>query len=288
MKTRHSVRELITAGRARLGAAGVDTPQLDAELLLAHAIHTDRSGLLVRLSDDVPVEAQQEFDRFLDRRERREPLAYIIGVREFWGRAFAVNSNVLIPRPETELLVERALQVAPVTGGIAVDVGTGSGCVAVSVAAESSGLSLHATDTSGAALEVARRNASLHGVSGRIRFWQGSLLHPVPERVDVVLANLPYVPAGEIPALEPEVGQWEPRSALDGGPDGLDLIRTLLGQLPGAVTERAVCLLEIDPRQFEKLEAEVRLRLPGWGMQGLEDLSGRIRVAELRLLTPSL
>jgi release factor glutamine methyltransferase len=279
-----AVRDLLRHATQELRRAGVATARLDAELLLASALGTGRAGVLARLAEGIGPAEERAFRRLLERRVRREPVAYILGHREFRGRDFAVTPDVLIPRPETELLVERALELA--TGsGVAVDVGTGSGCVAVTLAAERPGLRVYATDTSPAALALARRNARRHGVEDRIALLPGSLLAPVPERATLALANLPYVPSGEIATLEPDVRAWEPRAALDGGEDGLDLVRALLPQLPGKTEPGAVCLLEIDPRQFGALEQAVAAALPGWSVSRLRDLSGRDRVAELRALT---
>lgn len=279
-----AVRDLLRHATHELRRAGVATARLDAELLLASALGTGRAGVLARLAEGMGPAEERAFRGLLERRVRREPVAYILGHREFWGRDFAVTPDVLIPRPETELLVARALELAS-GNGVAVDVGTGSGCVAVVLAAERPGLRVCATDTSPAALALARRNARRHGVEDHIAFLFGSLLAPVPERADLVLANLPYVPSGEVGTLEPDVRAWEPRAALDGGADGLDVVRALLPQLPEKTTPGAVCLLEIDPRQFGALEEAVVATLPGWSVSRLRDLSGRDRVAELRAFT---
>jgi release factor glutamine methyltransferase len=281
-----TVSELLRAGVAELRRAGVENPQLDAQLLLAHAWGVARSDLLARLPERVDPEVERKYRELLGRRVRREPLAYITGVREFYGREFEVSPSALIPRPETELLLERALHLGG-RGVVVVDVGTGSGCVAVSAALERPEWRVYATDTSAAALALARANARRHGVEGRISFLHGSLLGPLPERAGLVLANLPYVPTDELERLQPEVRLWEPREALDGGPDGLDVVRALLAQLPTATATGSVCLLEIDPRQFPTLQLEAGRLLPGWTFARWPDLAGRDRVAELRSFTPS-
>lgn len=281
-----SIRHLIVTGRARLAAAGVDTPGLDAELLLAHCLGTSRSHLLAALREDVSAAIEACFDGLQERRAQSEPVAYITGVREFWGRPFEVNSNVLIPRPETELLVSRALELNLPPGAVVADVGTGSGCVAISVALDLPTARVCATDTSVAALAVAARNAVRLGAGEKVTLLHGPLLDAVPEPVALVLANLPYISSDELETLQPDVRFWEPRSALDGGRDGLDPIRGLLDELPAHALLGAVCLLEIDPRQFQALAIEVEERLPGATIAGLRDLSGRIRVAEVRLFTP--
>ncbi len=273
------MRDLLISGTDRLGAAGVDTPELDAEVLLAHALGTDRSRLLARLSEQVPQDSRARYEALISRREALEPVAYIRGRKEFWGREFEVSRDVLIPRPETELLVERALAGREPDDATVTDVGTGSGCVAVTLALERPRWRVYGLDTSLAALELAQRNAGRLGA--QVHFVRGSLLEGLPEPADLVVANLPYVPGEEIATLQPEVSEWEPREALDGGADGLDVIRALLPQLPGHTTPRARCLLELDPRQYEPLAREVGERLPGWGVRSWRDLAGHIRVAEL-------
>ncbi len=284
---RPTVRELIRDGRDRLLRAGVETATLDTELLLAHARREARSQLLANLGEYVLRETAEDFESLLLRRLAREPVSYIVGRREFWGRPFLVDPSVLVPRPETELLVERALKIAP-PGGIVADIGTGSGCIAISVALDRPDLVVYATDRSPEALAVARLNAAELGAEGRIRFLEGSLLDPLPERADVIIANLPYVPTQELAELELEVSSWEPRPALDGGPDGLDLVRQLITQLPSHVKQPAACLLEIDPRQYEAVTEIVRTVLRGWSVKPLQDLSGRTRVADLSFFTGSL
>jgi release factor glutamine methyltransferase len=281
------VAELLRVGRSQLRAAGVGSPGLDAQVLLAEARGVGRTQVLAGLVEDVPAAARERFEALVARRVRREPLAYIVGWREFWGHRFAVNGHVLIPRPETELLVQRALELAGDAGGVAVDVGTGSGCIAVSVALDAPRLRVYATDTSAEALRVARFNARTLGVTERVGCLPGSLLEPVPEPADMVLANLPYVPTADLAGLQEEVRNWEPRAALDGGVDGLDAIRALLTQLPGRVRPGGYCLLEMDPRQRDPLEDAARRTLPGVAVGFRRDLAGRLRLAELGPFTPS-
>jgi release factor glutamine methyltransferase len=213
-------------------------------------------------------------------------VAYLLGTREFWGMTFRVTAAVLIPRPETELLLERALAISG-PSGVAVDVGTGSGCLALSFALERPRWEVYATDTSADALSVARQNLEVFDTGERVHVLCGSLLGPVSRPIDLVMANLPYVPAHEISDLEPEVRVWEPRAALDGGSDGLDPIRGLLAQLPEKIVPDGVCLLELDPRQFDELDRIVASRMPGWRVIRHQDLARRDRVAEVRAFTPS-
>jgi release factor glutamine methyltransferase len=217
-------REALAASVDALRAAGVEDPRLDAELLLCEATGWDRAYLAADPEAEIPPPAARRFGETVRRRLRREPVAYILGRRGFRQIDLTVDPRVLIPRPETELLVELALEIQPRT---ALDVGTGSGAIALAIADELPGCEVTATDTSPAALEVARANAERLGLTGRVEFVEGTL-PPGPGEFDLVLANLPYVSEAEWGGLEPEVTEWEPREALLAGPDGLDAIRDLL------------------------------------------------------------
>jgi len=221
------VREALDAAVDALRAAGVEEPRLDAELLLAEATGRSRAELVADRDAEVPPAAGRQFGEMVRRRLRREPVAYILGRKGFRNLELAVDQRVLIPRPETELLVELALEVGPET---VLDVGTGSGAIALAVADELPDCEVTATDTSPAALEVARGNAERLGLAERVRFLEGTL----PEGgFDLILANLPYVAERDWPSLQPEVTQWEPREALLAGPDGLDAYRALIPECAG-------------------------------------------------------
>jgi release factor glutamine methyltransferase len=229
-----SVRDALAAAVDALRAVGVESPRLDAEVLLGEATGRDRAYLGANPEAGVPADAGRRFAEMVRRRLRREPVAYILGRKGFHHIELAVDPRVLIPRPETELLVELALELRPAT---VLDVGTGSGAIALAVADELPGCEVVATDTSAGALEVARVNAERLGLSERVRFVEGSVPEGLVARTaegkgfDLILANLPYVPEGDWPSLQPEVTQWEPREALLAGPDGLDAIRAFLTQL---------------------------------------------------------
>ena len=251
-----SSREALDGAIDALRAVGVDDPRLDAEVLLAEATGLERAALIA--GADVEPAAARRFGEMVRRRLRREPVAYIVGRKGFRGIELAVDSQVLIPRPETELLVEVALEREPAT---VLDVGTGSGAIALAVATELPGCEVTATDTSPSALGVARANAERLGLGGRVRFLAGSL--PPEEDFELVLANLPYVAESEWASLQPEVTRWEPRQALLSGPDGLDAIRELIADLVahqgryagGTVTTVA---LEIGAAQADAVEALMR------------------------------
>ncbi len=215
--------EALGAATDALRAAGVPEARLDAELLLAAASGLGRASLIADPGTAIPPAAGRRFGELVRRRLRREPLAYIVGAKGFRRIELAVDRRVLVPRPETELLVEVALERRPAR---VLDVGTGSGAIALALADELPDAEVVATDTSPGALEVARANAARLGLAGRVRFEPGTL--PDGERFDLVLANLPYVAESEWAGLEPEVTGWEPREALLAGPDGLDAYRELL------------------------------------------------------------
>ena len=219
-----SVREALDAAVDALAAAGVDEPRLDAELLLGEAMGCERSAFIADAGAEVPASAGQAFGELVRRRLRREPVAYILGRKGFRRLEMAVDSRVLIPRPETELLVELALELQPAR---VLDVGTGSGAIALAVADELPDAEVTATDTSPKALEVARANAERLGLSERVRFVEGTLPDE-GDGFDLVLANLPYVAERDWPSLQPEVTKYEPREALLAGPDGLDAYRAFI------------------------------------------------------------
>jgi release factor glutamine methyltransferase len=215
-------KQALGAATDALRAVGVEDPRLDAEVLLAEATGQERAALVAG-PGDLPPAAARLFGEMVRRRLRREPVAYIVGRKGFRNLELTVDRRVLVPRPETELLVEVALERAPAT---LLDVGTGSGAIALAVAEEMPGCEVTATDTSSGALGVARGNAVRLGLSKRVRFVAGTI--PGDGTFDLILANLPYVAEPDWPSLQPEVTQWEPREALLAGADGLDAIRVLL------------------------------------------------------------
>ncbi|HSR12949.1 MAG TPA: peptide chain release factor N(5)-glutamine methyltransferase [Thermodesulfobacteriota bacterium] len=231
-----TVLELIRWADDRFRKEGIPTPRLDAEVLLASALGTDRVGLYTHFDQPLKSEELAIFRQLIVRRLKREPVAYILGKKEFWSLPFKITPDVLIPRPETEILVEEALKILSSRGdGPAeiMEIGTGSGVISVALAKERPDVRITATDISPKALGVAFENARLNGVEEAIQFLPGDLFEAVPrgKEFDLILTNPPYVPAGEIPSLMPEVRDYEPRVALEAGSDGLDLFRRALPQL---------------------------------------------------------
>jgi len=259
----------VAAATARLQAAGCDTPRLDAELLLAAVLGVQRARLVIDRHELLPAPARAALPELLSRREAREPVAYIVGRRAFRRLDLAVDRRVLIPRPETELLVEVALGLAP--GACVADVGTGSGAIALALADERPDLTVTGLDISEGALQVARANATRLGLG--VSFRCADLLDE--GRYDAVLANLPYVPEGT--ELAPEIADYEPAGALFAGPDGLDAVRRLVARIAGRAARPAMLGLEISPEQAAATEALVR----GLGYPTVlthEDLAGHARV----------
>jgi release factor glutamine methyltransferase len=238
-----TIRCVLGDATQRLQAAGINSARLDADVLMCHALRINKSHLYVSLDERLEPSARHRFGGFLIRRLRREPIAYITGRQEFWSLDFLVTPDVLIPRPETERLVEISLEcVGDFDSGLVLrilDIGTGSGALAVTLAKELPRAQVVATDISVAALEIARDNAARHQVADRIQFRASNLFESIREyEFHLVVANPPYVRRGELPALAPEVSQWEPRTALDGGVDGLDYYCGIVAQgfrhlLPG-------------------------------------------------------
>ena len=270
-----------------LRAAGIeDAAWLEAEVLLRHTLDLDRAHLYARLQEDLSSGDQAVFHSLLARRLAHEPTAYIVGQREFYGLDLETTPAALIPRPETELLVEEALSRAcgrePL---LIVDVGTGNGAIAVALAVHLPAAALVAIDVSREALTLAARNARHHGVENRISFLQADLLAPLAQPADIIAANLPYVCSEDWDTLPPEIREHEPRAALDGGPDGLREIERLLGQAPSRVRAGGSLLVELGPPQAARALALARHCFPGAAARILPDAAGLDRL--LAIDTPS-
>ncbi len=240
-----TVRGAVDAAVARLAAAGVETPRVDAEWLLAGLVGVGRAGLAADGDRELAPSLAARYEAMIARRARREPLQQILGWEEFHGLRFTVTPDVLVPRPETERLVEWALALAPAAASRAIDVGTGSGCVACALAASRPDLRVIALDASAAAATVARRNVEALGLSARVGVVVSDLFAALDDRaVDLIVANPPYVPTPALDRLQPEVVDHEPRLALDGGADGLRLIRRLVADAPARLTSGGWLVLE--------------------------------------------
>jgi|SRR5579875_3766637 release factor glutamine methyltransferase len=276
---------LLAEAAAALRQSGVESPELDAELLLAAAAGVERSKLLTG-SLTLDDRCVSRFRQFLARRAAREPVAYIVGHKEFYGLDFEVNRDVLIPRPETELVVETALKLLRGKPRARVlDLATGSGAIAIAIAVNAPDAAVTATDISAPALEVAKRNARRHGCAQRSRFLVGDCFAALPcshQKYDLVLSNPPYVRDEEMARLAPEVACYEPQAALRGGKDGLDFYRRIAAQLPSHLAAGGELVVEVGAGQA----AEVTRVLQAGGcrmVQTLRDLAGHERVVRARL-----
>ena len=266
----------------RLRQAGLTArdASFDAEFLARAVLGWDRATVLARADEPPPGEFAARYEQLVARRERREPAAQVIGYREFWGRDFLVTRDVLIPRPETELIVETALALhSRATPARVVDVGTGTGCLAISLAAEWPGASIVATDVSEAALYVARSNAERHGVARQVHFVRASVLSALAPGFDLIVANPPYVRNGDRNALGPEVRDYEPAEALFGGEDGLEIVRALLDQTAERLAPRGRLLMEFGAGQDDRVVELVAERRPLILDEVRNDLSGIPRMA---------
>ncbi len=277
-------RALVSAAQ-RLSETGSASARLDSQVLLAHVLEQDRTWLFAHHDFELSHADCNRYSDLVTRRRQREPVAYLLGRKEFYGLEFAVDRRVLIPRPETELLVDLVLAQIndrPRQKVIVADVGTGSGAIAITVARFAPEATVYGIDISRDALDVAEENGRSLTSEGGPQFLEGDLLHPLPEPVDVIVANLPYVADEEYSGLQSDVRDYEPRLALHAGVEGLDLIRRLLAQLADKLRPNGTVLLEISPRQGEvvqKLAEELRPKPSYVGLR--RDYSGLIRMVTL-------
>jgi release factor glutamine methyltransferase len=275
-----TIRKILTWTTQHFEKREVDAPRLTAEVLLAHVLKTTRVRLYVDIDRPLDKAELTAFRTLIERRLAGEPTQYLTGVREFYNRSFKVDPRVLIPRPETELLVEAALHALPRDApGIALDVCTGSGCIAISLAAERPQATVFATDLSPDACTLARENAQALGVAERVTVLHGDLYAPLPPdtRFDVVVSNPPYIASREIPTLSAEVRR-EPHMALDGGPDGLVLIRKVIEGARRVLKPGGLLAMEIGETQGAALKA--LLQAAGFDDARVEkDLERRDRLA---------
>ncbi len=252
-----TLRDVLTRGRRMLIQAGQDSDRLDTQVLLEHVLGIDRAVLYAHPEREVTIEQERQFLALIERRMQGEPIAYIIGHEEFYGLDFVVDTRVLIPRPETEMLVENALRLVRERLDakqipLVADIGTGSGAIPITLAVEEARLpSLYAVDISTDALAIAQQNCQLHHVEQRVHLLHGDLLMPLPEPVDILIANLPYVGTDEVDVMTRDVLDYEPHQALFSGPNGLDLLQRFFEQV--RATEKlklhGVMLLEIGYHQ---------------------------------------
>ncbi len=285
-----TLAETVAGARERLVAGGIPSDEAsgDAEVLARHVLGWDLTRYVLSRGEAPPAAFSSRYDALIARRLAREPVSQIVGTREFWGMDFEVSRDVLTPRPETELVVQAALDLWPTIHSfpnskpIVVDIGTGSGCIAVALATELRDARFIASDASLAALTLARRNAARHGVADRIAFLHTALVPPEND-VDMIVCNPPYIPLAERSSLPPEVRDYEPVIALFGGPDGLDFYRLLLSQIPGDLTEGGWLIVEVGYDQANSVRALADPRTWEIG-RSYRDLQGIERALTFRAL----
>ena len=283
-----TIIETINKAAARLSAHKVDNARWDAELLVCHVLGRDRAWLLAHMQDQIDEQSLRLYERVIDRRAVREPLQYITGRQEFWGLPFKVTPDVLIPRPETEFVVEAALKaVSMAIAPVIIDVCTGSGCIAISLAKELLNAQVFATDRSEQALGIARENARMNQVADRIRFLAGNLFTPVNEldlhgKVDVIATNPPYIPMGDLASLQPEVRDFEPEMALIAGPQGTEIGTAIIRQAPQCLKQGGTLVMEMGMGQTAELSRIVNDTGNYRSLEIVKDLAGIERVLVAR------
>lgn len=273
-----TVRRLLEWTEDFLRKKSFESPRLEAQILLAHALGCSKIDLYVRHEEEPSEEKRQAFREMIKKRAEGMPVAYLVGFREFFSLAFAVSPAVLIPRPETETLVMEALKILkPMECPCVLDLGTGSGCIAITIAKHHKSATIVAIDISVAALEVASANGRKHEVSGRVTFNEGDLFASLDgQAFDVIVSNPPYIAHEEFATLDPGVRDFEPRSALDGGPDGLDFYRDIAVRAPHFLKPGGTLLVEIGATQAEAVQDLFASHLdPG---KTIKDPAGKSRV----------
>lgn len=273
-----NVNQALQQATARLDTV-TSTPRLEAEVLLSYVLHLSRTALLTHPEHRLTPDQISDYQSLVRSRASGYPLPYLTGHIEFYGLTFDVTPEVLIPRPETETLVDLALARQPAS---VVDVGTGSGCIAVSLAVHLPEATVTAIEISPAALAVAQRNAERHGVTGRMRLMVGDVLNPRPSRVDLIVSNPPYIPTGKCASLPASVRDYEPRLALDGGVEGLEIIQQLLAQAPAVLRPGGGLLVEIGADQGKAVSHLAQTLFPQAAVRVHPDLAGRDRVLEVQ------
>jgi release factor glutamine methyltransferase len=281
-----TVRRIIDWTTAHLKKHGSDTPRLDTEILLAHARGCRRIELYTRFDDVLTEKERTTMRDLVRRRAASEPVAYLVGHREFFGLDFHVTPAVLIPRPDTETLVVELLDVAKsLPAPRIIDVGTGSGCIAIAAAVNNTAVQVTAIDSSEAALSVARENAESHHVLERVRFLSGDLFGPVgSERFDIVASNPPYIADHEKETLMNDVRKYEPHSALFAGPTGLEILFRLISEAPNHLAPSGTLLVEISPEQASAVVERMESTGSYSGIRVIKDLPGLARVVRANLL----
>lgn len=280
-----NIGQALNKAEQALREQGIDNPRLDAEVIMAFCLGVERSVLFHEAGSELPERQVRRFDALIARRLDREPVAYITGRKEFWSLDFTVDRHVLIPRPETELLVEKVLECS---GGMKdgpltlLEVGTGSGAVAVAIAIERPRASLVAVDISPAALRIARLNARRHGVTDRVHFVCGNLCEPLTGKFDIVLSNPPYIAEEEFSHLADDVRIFEPEAALVSGKEGTEMHRSIIDSSAGCLTGGGRLFMEMGAGQHKRIGSMLKQDGRYDGIVFYRDLAGIVRVVSAR------
>ena len=282
------LREALQSATQTLRKAGIDDASVEAELLLGHILGMSKTQLYTEPERSLTSVETEHLCHLVRRRLDHEPAAYILGHCEFYGIDFCIDCHTFIPRPETELLVEKAVELAqrisqPGKRITIADVGTGCGAIAISLASALPQAKIYATDISASALQVAGMNCRRHAVSSQVELLQGNLLEPLFQPVDMIVANLPYIKGCEFRDLSPEVRNFEPTTALAGGEDGLDEIQQILEQMPGKLNYGGCFLLEIGQGQGRVVTSLIKSYFPQASIELISDLGGIERVVKVGL-----
>lgn len=278
-----TVGELIEYGAEKLTGGGIPEAVLEAELLLEYVIVKERIYLHLHRNQSVSLTDQKKYQTFIADRCQHRPLQYIVGEAEFFGLKFKTDKRALIPRPETEILVEEVLEHWQPGFHTILDIGTGSGIIAIALAKHLPSARVIASDQSPEALELAGENIKLHGLDGRIALVQGDLFPSVSQKYDCIISNPPYIPSDQIAGLQPEVSRFEPIQALDGGPDGLDFYRRIAGSIAGHLNQPGLVALEVGMGQAEIVAKMISQALPAAETIVKNDLAGINRVVLLKM-----
>ena len=251
--------ELLNSGSYKLQKQKIKTHRLDSEILLSKVLNKTREQILIRLNQNLNISEVSEFDNLIQRRLRKEPIAYIINEKEFWSKKFRVNKNTLIPRPETELLVENLIKTYKSKKISLLDVGTGSGCIIISLLSELSNSTGVGIDVSTSALKIAKKNASLHKVDNKIKFYNKSIVNLYNCKFDLVVSNPPYIDRKNIKNLDDDIKKYEPLIALNGGNDGLDVIKKVIYKAKEILKINGRLAIEIGNWQSKKVSKELKI-----------------------------
>ena len=245
--------ELLNSGSYKLQKQKIKTHRLDSEILLSKVLNKSREQILIRLNQNMKISEVSEFDNFIQRRLHNEPIAYIINEKEFWSKKFKVNKNTLIPRPETELLVENLIKIYKGKKISLLDVGTGSGCIIISLISELSNSTGVGIDVSTSAIRIAKKNASSHEVENKIKFYNKSIINIYNCKFDLIVSNPPYIDSKNIKNLDDDIKKYEPLIALNGGNDGLDVIKKVIYKAKEILKTNGKLAIEIGNRQSKKV-----------------------------------